>query len=104
MPVKPESRYAKLPSYEIVGPDGSPRKVLGIPWKKNPQPSESIRHRLRQRDDIDLLSFRFYGDERLWWRILDANPLVYPLDLEPGTMLEIPTRESTKPVTRARKF
>ena len=104
MPVKPGSRYARAPIYEVTGPDQKPRRVIGILWRKEPPPAGESKYQLRQRDDIDLLSYRFFGSEQLWWRILDANPLVHPFDLEPGTVLEIPNRAASSPTTRARKF
>lgn len=33
-----------------------------------------IEHALRAGDRLDLLAQHYYNDDRLWWRILDANP------------------------------
>ncbi len=40
---------------------------------------------------IDLISFRYFNDVRLWWVIAAANNLIDPMDLEPGTVLRIPS-------------
>ena len=40
---------------------------------------ERSRHRLAADETLDLLARQVYGDEGLWWRILDANPLVWHL-------------------------
>jgi nucleoid-associated protein YgaU len=33
-----------------------------------------LEHVIREGDRLDLLARHYYGDDRLWWRILDANP------------------------------
>lgn len=46
----------------------------------------------RTGDRADLLAFRSYGDERLWWLIADANPEVVDwFDVPVGTVLRIPS-------------
>jgi hypothetical protein len=104
MPVKPDSRYAKSPVYDTTAPDGSQRRALGVLWRRYEQVPDSVPYQLRRSDDIDLLARRNLNNERLWWKILDANPLVYPFDLEPGDVLNIPTTRGNEPTTRARRF
>ena len=33
-----------------------------------------IEHQVRAGDRLDLLARHYYNDDRLWWRIVDANP------------------------------
>ena len=33
-----------------------------------------IEHTVKEGDRLDLLARHYYNDDRLWWRILDANP------------------------------
>lgn len=33
-----------------------------------------VEYVVREGDRLDLLASHYYGDPRLWWRILDANP------------------------------
>jgi hypothetical protein len=33
-----------------------------------------IEHKVTDTDRLDLLAQHYYGDDRLWWRIVDANP------------------------------
>ncbi len=33
-----------------------------------------IEHRVQAGDRLDLLARHYYNDDRLWWRIVDANP------------------------------
>lgn len=35
-----------------------------------------ITHTVKSGDRLDLLARHYYNDDRLWWRIVDANPLV----------------------------
>ncbi|MFZ7127173.1 MAG: hypothetical protein ACOWWM_13550 [Desulfobacterales bacterium] len=35
-----------------------------------------IEHTVRTGDRLDLLAGHYYNDDRLWWRIVDANPTV----------------------------
>lgn len=33
-----------------------------------------VEHTVRAGDRLDLLARHYYNDDRLWWRIVDANP------------------------------
>jgi nucleoid-associated protein YgaU len=33
-----------------------------------------VEHAVSAGDRLDLLALQYYNDDRLWWRILDANP------------------------------
>ena len=33
-----------------------------------------IEHEVRHGDRLDLLALHYYNNDRLWWRIVDANP------------------------------
>jgi len=47
---------------------------------------------LREGDRIDLMALRLYGDERLWWKIADANPEILDwTDVAFGTVLRVPS-------------
>jgi nucleoid-associated protein YgaU len=104
MPVKPDSRFASLPVLKVRAPDGSVRQVIALRIQQPEPGAEMARHVVTQGETVDLLARRYYGDERLWWRILDANPLVYPLDLQPGDVLNIPAPALATRATRARRF
>jgi len=54
-----------------------------------------IEHTLQKGERLDLLAREYYGDSRLWWRILDANPQVFfggtaTLDALAGRVILIP--------------
>jgi nucleoid-associated protein YgaU len=104
MPVKPDSRFANLPVLQVLTPDGTTRRVIALGLERLSVDGDVTRYCVTQGEAIDLLARRFYGDERLWWRILDANPVVYPLDIEAGDVLNIPAPGPATRVTRTRKF
>ncbi|WP_067463972.1 LysM peptidoglycan-binding domain-containing protein [Actinomadura macra] len=103
MPPSPESRYAGLPILTVTAPDGTQRRVVALRLTR-PRPATTGRHRVVQGEDLDLLAHRFYGGEGLWWRILDANPLVFPLDVAAGDVLDLPEPGPATRTTRARGF
>ncbi len=104
MPVKPDSRYAELPMLDTAAPDGGERRVLALRLERPAEPVEAVPYRLRHGETVELLARRFFGDERLWWRLLDANPLIHPFDLEPGDVINVPRPSAATRTTRARRF
>ena len=104
MPVTPDSRFAGLPILEVLAPDGTTRHVVALRIGRLPAPQSRAPVRVRQGDEIDLLAQRYLGNERLWCRILDVNPLVYPLDIAPGDPLNLPAVGPATAVIRSRSF
>lgn len=42
-------------------------------------------------DRLDRLAARHLGSSLLWWKIMDANPVLQnPADIRPGTQIRIP--------------
>jgi hypothetical protein len=103
MPVSPDSRFASLPVLQVAAPDGGTRTVVALRLQR-PVLQSLTRHRVVQGEGLDLVALRLLGGESLWWRILDANPLVYPLDIGPGAVLAIPRPGPATQITRARSF
>jgi hypothetical protein len=104
MPVKPDSRFANLPILEVVAPDGSIRRVIALRLKRAELGPEIAHHQVLAGEEVDLLARYYFGDEGLWWQLLDANAEVFPLDIEPGAVLSIPSPGPATRVIRARKF
>ncbi len=42
---------------------------------------------------LDLLAHQYLGRADLWWIICDYNDIFFPMELEPGTVLRIPSAE-----------
>jgi hypothetical protein len=103
MPVPRTTRFVGLPALQVIGPDGLPRQVLGLRLTSEAVAGTAV-HRVVQGDGPDLIALRHLGDGELWWRVLDVNPLRYPLDLPPGTLLRLPEAGQVTRANRARSF
>jgi hypothetical protein len=112
MPVTVFSRYFDRPAIKAPGPAGEGLVTslsLRLPEETETFP-DSIIHTVVGDETLDMLSFRYYGREDLWWRIVDANDLRPPVGLgldsvesrifrlQPGDRLVIP------PVRAATRF
>ena len=84
-----DSRYARCVLYRDS--DGT---SLGMRQRIDATPRHDDRlHTVVEGDRLDLLAYRYLGDARLWWIICDYNDLFFPLALDPGLALRIPSRE-----------
>jgi hypothetical protein len=86
-----------------MAPDGTRRHAIGLRLTAT-RPAGEQTHRVHQGEAVDLIARRRLGDEQLWWRLLDANPLRYPLDLTPGEQLHLPEPGRATRANRARSF
>jgi hypothetical protein len=84
------------------------RKPPDIPDPTTPPPlatRPNYHHRVTGAEDIEYLAWRFFNASDLWWRIADANPVRFPLDLRPGDAIEIPSNDDFgRIVSRERRF
>ena len=60
-----------------------------------PQPDDRF-HEVVVGERLDQLAYRYLGDAKLWWVIAEANDIAWPLDLEPGSVLRIPSVETVE--------
>lgn len=106
MPVSPDSRFAQQPLLHVLSPDGTPQVAVALPLdsKSGGDGSGTGTYRLSQEQALDLVAKQVYGDESLWWRILDANPVVYPFDLKAGDALKLPPAGVSTAAVRTRTF
>lgn len=95
MPVFVGSRYAECKYTGILGKDGVTRKFLHArdPLKLADVQEPVIVHPLQNGEVIDELAWKAAGKPRLWWVIADVSNVLFPLEIEPGTKLSIPTNE-----------
>ncbi len=83
------SRYAS----SILFTDGSEEFLGGRPPIDSiPKPDDRF-HTVVDGDRLDLLSERYLGRAELWWVIADYNETEWPIELQPGIALRIPSRE-----------
>ena len=60
-----------------------------------PQPDD-VFHAVVKGDRIDLIAYRYLGRAELWWIVCDYNDIFFPLDLELGRMLRLPSEEQVE--------
>ena len=82
MPIK-GTRYRNAREFELAS-DG--REVFdGVRPRRISPAYGVIEHVIQIGDRLDLLARHYYNDDRLWWRIVDANPsIVFPGDMVAG--------------------
>jgi phage tail protein X len=85
-PRVPSSRYRDLPTVTV----DDRVSLAQRPPVNDPLPPDSIIHTIVGDETLDLLAFRYYGREDLWWRIADANPWLNSFALVSGVAVAIP--------------
>jgi hypothetical protein len=82
----PDSRYAGRPVKTHVDAEG--REIAYVARRLIPRGVPAAAEtRVEPGDRLDLIAERAYGDARLSWRVMDANP-----DPEPLTLADTPGR------------
>jgi hypothetical protein len=105
MPIAPKSRYLNLPVH--TAPDALGVEHAAIPARQVPPVDPGVNpyfHTVVAGETIELLAARYLGASEAWWMIADANPPMFPAELEPGAQLAIPTTASPGRVERTRSF
>lgn len=87
--IGPDSRYATCVLYV----DGNVEFLGTRPSiDASPRPDDTF-HTVVEGDRIDLIAFRYLGNAGLWWIVCDYNNIFFPMDLEPGSVLRLPSVE-----------
>ncbi len=69
------SRYAgSVILTRSAATEGSDDGFTGIRARTIPATEGVIEHVVTDGDRLDLLARHYYNNDRLWWRIVDANP------------------------------
>lgn len=101
MPVDPLSRYRSLPTIQIVHPRRGVTRGLALRRPpRAPLPEGSRTYRYAAYDAPDLIAYKLYGHEELYWNLLDYNGQRLPDELKPGEQLTVPPLSQ---VTRVRR-
>ncbi|MEN6521102.1 MAG: hypothetical protein ABFD46_08140 [Armatimonadota bacterium] len=87
--IGPDSRYAGCVLYVDGGDEffGARQRI-----DTTPQPDDTF-HTVIEGDRIDLIAYRYLGSADLWWIVCDYNGLFFPLEIEIGRVLRIPSIE-----------
>jgi nucleoid-associated protein YgaU len=91
MTVNATSRYAASKIAPITDAAGVTRQTI-LPTTPSDKAYQVSFYRWSIGDRTEALAFRYYGDERLWWLIADANPeIISWLNVPVGTVIRIPS-------------
>jgi hypothetical protein len=105
VPLTINSRYAGLPIFDALDAKGVSHPTVAIRPPVELAPGTAVyQHQVSGVENIEYLAWRYYGDSRMWWKIADANPLVFPLDITPGMTLTIPGARDVGTIVRSRTF
>lgn len=98
--LSPGSRYATVGIAELERPDGE--KIVYLRRRILPQPETLVlaaTHRMEQAERLDHVAAHSLGDPELFWRLLDANPVLRAEELEvTGRRLRITLPEGSPDV------
>jgi len=85
--ISQNSRYANCTKYKY-----GDREILNLrePVNSGPHPDDRF-HKVIEGERIDILAYKYFGDPKLWWVICDYNHISFPLDLQIGQILRIPS-------------
>lgn len=105
MAVPLKSRYFRLPVYAATDSGGVVHPTVSI-RRHVPPPADAsyFEHLLTGVETMEYLAWRFYGSSEDWWRIADVGPLVFPLDLQTGFRVAVPSPREIGRVQRTRSF
>jgi hypothetical protein len=67
-----KSRYKNTLLFSAVSDDQN--NFEGLRGREITQSTGVIEHEVQSGNRLDHLAYHYYNDDRLWWRIVDANP------------------------------
>src|SRR5262249_28466188 len=98
-------RYFGLPVNLATDGAGQTRPAIAIrPHQPPPADAFRYRHVVTGAEDIEYLAWRYLGDSRQWWRIAEANTLMFPLDIRAGLALTVALSDQIGRIERDRTF
>jgi len=87
------SRYAKIETLEITDPEGRVVRYKATRFIAEAEPLQA--HIVRRGERPDHIAHRYFRDPERFWRIADANQVMWSDDLvkEPNSRILIPSSE-----------
>lgn len=90
MAIGPSSRYANNRTAPVTDQSGTTRLTI-LPNTPTDTAYQVTFYQWKANDRADLLAYRNYGNESLWWLIAKANPEITDwLHVPTGTVIRIP--------------
>ncbi len=102
MALNNRSRYNGHPAFTATDRNGVARTTLPMRVPLDLTTGDHFQHTVAVNQSMEFLANRYYGDSELWWRIADANPLVFPLDVSSGERLSVPSAATIGSIIRTR--
>ncbi len=102
MAVGNRSRYNGHPPFMATDRNGVAKTTLLTRVPLNLTAGNHFEHTVAVNQSMEYLASRYYGDSELWWRIADANALVFPLDIANGERLAVPSAATVGSIMRIR--
>lgn len=100
-----KSRYRGLPVYDAPSPSGEVRATVSMRLSEDVTgKTVGYQHLVTGDETMESLAARYYGTSEDWWRIADANPLMFPTDLKTGSSLTVPNPGDAGRIERTRSF
>ena len=84
-------RYSRTPRINLGRTWGTQRSMYPIYIAVKEGMIASRRYVTVERDRLDIIAGKEYGDGRLWWVIAAASGIGWSMQLPSGIVLEIPT-------------
>ena len=88
MIIPKESRYRRC---ELLRDPENRRYLARMETRKYPCAPDDRFYMVQPGDRVDNLAYKFFGDSQYWWVICEMNDILFPLPLEPGTILRYPS-------------
>lgn len=87
------TRYAKVDTLEMTNIEG--RTILYKATRFIPETEAQLAHRVQRGERLDHIAHHYFRDPERFWRICDANNVMWPNGLvsEPGKKILIPASE-----------
>lgn len=105
MPVSSNSRYANATIFDAVDTEGTKHPTIAM--RRTPSTGAVpifYQHVMVGMDTVESLAANLYHSSEVWWRIADANPLMFPLDWRPGMAIGLPPVSQRGRIERTRRF
>jgi len=82
--------YSRYASTKIINDGTKLLNGLRSPIDTTLQ-TDDVYYTVRENDRIDNLAYKYFGRADLWWVIADYNSLSFPLVLDLGSILRLPS-------------
>lgn len=87
--IGPDSRYAKC----VLFVDGNQEFIGSRQWIDTTPRPDDVFHTVIDGDRVDLIARCYLGRAEFWWIVCDYNDMFFPLEIELGRVLRLPSAE-----------